>query len=94
VRQGTQLGRDSINPPYRPASLANRHSVEIPASSASEGTDLVGKGRHESHAIKPLAVLSLFEHAYVGEKYGVWGREQYAADWFKSLDWNRLENEL
>jgi Fe-Mn family superoxide dismutase len=94
VRQGSSLGRNSTNPLYRPASLANRHSVEIPASNASEGPELVGKGRQESHAIKPLAVLSLFEHAYVGEKYGVWGREQYAADWFKSLDWKKLENEL
>ena len=39
----------------------------------------------------PLAVLNLFEHAYLGEKYGVWDRKQYAKDWWKQLDWNKVQ---
>ena len=39
----------------------------------------------------PLAVLNLFEHAYVGEKYGVWDRGRYARDWWKRLDWNKVQ---
>ncbi|OCF38833.1 hypothetical protein I317_07375 [Kwoniella heveanensis CBS 569] len=38
----------------------------------------------------PLAVLNLFEHAYIGEKYGVWGKREYARDWWKNLDWNKV----
>jgi Fe-Mn family superoxide dismutase len=39
----------------------------------------------------PLAVLNLFEHAYIGEKYGVWSRGEYARDWFKALNWNTVQ---
>jgi len=39
----------------------------------------------------PLAVLNLFGQSYLGEKYGVWGRGQYAKDWFRSLNWNTVE---
>ncbi|ORY34929.1 hypothetical protein BCR39DRAFT_515659 [Naematelia encephala] len=38
----------------------------------------------------PLAVLSLFEHAYIGDKYGVWGRKEYARNWWKNLDWKKV----
>ena len=44
---------------------------------------------------QPLAVLSLFEHAYVGApQYGVNGRAEYARDWWKSLDWNKIQNRV
>ena len=39
----------------------------------------------------PLAVLNLFEHAYLGERYGVWSRGAYAKDWWKTLDWQKVE---
>jgi Fe-Mn family superoxide dismutase len=39
----------------------------------------------------PLAVLNLFECAYLGEKYGVWGRREYARDWWRTLDWNKVQ---
>ncbi|ORX37952.1 hypothetical protein BD324DRAFT_623938 [Kockovaella imperatae] len=39
----------------------------------------------------PLAVLNLFEHAYLGNKYGVWSRAAYARDWWKTLDWNKIQ---
>lgn len=38
----------------------------------------------------PLAVLNLYDLAYVGDKYGVWGKKQYAADWWKSLNWESV----
>ena len=40
--------------------------------------------------VTPLAVLNLYETAWLGEKYGVWGKREYARDWFGTLDWNRL----
>ncbi|WWC65645.1 uncharacterized protein I303_108266 [Kwoniella dejecticola CBS 10117] len=39
----------------------------------------------------PLAVLNLHEHAYLGGKYGVWDKKQYASDWWKSLDWRKVQ---
>lgn len=41
--------------------------------------------------VVPLAVLSLFEHAYLGDKYGVASRKQYALDWFKALNWDKVQ---
>jgi Fe-Mn family superoxide dismutase len=38
----------------------------------------------------PLAVLNLYDLAYMGEKYGVWGKKQYAADWWRSLNWEEV----
>jgi Fe-Mn family superoxide dismutase len=38
-----------------------------------------------------MAVLSLHEHAYLGDKYGVWSRKQYAKDWWRSLDWRKIK---
>jgi Fe-Mn family superoxide dismutase len=26
----------------------------------------------------------------MGEKYGVWGKKQYAADWWRSLNWEEI----
>jgi Fe-Mn family superoxide dismutase len=40
--------------------------------------------------ITPLAVLNLYELAWLGEKYGVWDKRNYAKDWFRKLDWSRL----
>jgi Fe-Mn family superoxide dismutase len=33
----------------------------------------------------------MFELSYLGGKYGVWSRGDYARDWFRSLDWNKVE---
>lgn len=38
----------------------------------------------------PLACLNMFETAWLGDKYRIWGREQYARDWWRSLDWNKI----
>lgn len=36
--------------------------------------------------IVPLAVLNLYELAWLGGKYGVWDKQRYAVDWFKHLN--------
>jgi Fe-Mn family superoxide dismutase len=51
---------------------------------------LAPASRTESTWPVPLAVLNLYELAYMGEKYGVWGKKQYAADWWKSLNWEEV----
>lgn len=38
----------------------------------------------------PLAVLNLYDLAYMGDKYGVWDKKQYAADWWRSLNWQEI----
>ncbi|WVR08256.1 hypothetical protein IAU60_005303 [Kwoniella sp. DSM 27419] len=50
--------------------------------------------RMASHRVaypSPLAVLNLYEHAYLGPKYGVWDKTKYAQDWWKRLDWAKVE---
>ncbi|CAK9780365.1 hypothetical protein CC85DRAFT_287896 [Cutaneotrichosporon oleaginosum] len=47
-------------------------------------------GRRAGSEATPLAVLNLFEHAYLGDKYGVFSRGQYARDWFRTLDWDKV----
>jgi Fe-Mn family superoxide dismutase len=46
--------------------------------------------RNETTWPVPLAVLNLYDLAYMGEKYGVWGKKQYAADWWRSLNWEEV----
>jgi superoxide dismutase len=46
--------------------------------------------RREVFQPTPLAVLNMFESAYLGD-YGVWDRGLYARDWFKRLDWGKVE---
>lgn len=52
-------------------------------------------GQNTQSVVTPLAVISLFEHAYMGtEKYGATGREEYVRDWLKHLDWEKIKNQL
>nr|ODN95468.1 hypothetical protein L204_04008 [Cryptococcus depauperatus CBS 7855] len=39
----------------------------------------------------PVAVLNLFELAWLGNKYGVWSKRDYVRDWFENLNWQKLE---
>ncbi|WVF68649.1 hypothetical protein IAT40_003419 [Kwoniella sp. CBS 6097] len=79
------------------ASTANESSLEAAGSSPAQPplSKRLSSGRNSKrdNEIKypaPLAVLNLFEHAYIGEKYGVWGKREYARDWWKNLDWNKV----
>lgn len=40
----------------------------------------------------PVAVLNLYQLAYLGEKYGVFGARQYAKDWFRAVNWDRVQH--
>ncbi|KAJ9127129.1 hypothetical protein QFC24_001365 [Naganishia onofrii] len=50
--------------------------------------------------IKPLAVINMFEHAYLARGgnanteggLNVWGREQWVRDWFKMVDWAQVKS--
>jgi Fe-Mn family superoxide dismutase len=33
----------------------------------------------------------MFETAFLGDKYGVWDKKKYAGDWWKALDWQRIQ---
>jgi Fe-Mn family superoxide dismutase len=78
---------------------ADRDLLGQPSSSTTEA-DLSSSLKNKttgsvSGLPQPLAVLSLFEHAYVGaEKYGVNGRAEYARDWWNALDWNKIQNRI
>jgi Fe-Mn family superoxide dismutase len=59
----------------------------VPASSRLTGRlNNIGTSGYPA----PLAVLNLYEHAYLGSQYNVWGRKKYAANWWKHLDWNKI----
>lgn len=57
---------------------------------AAEGRQREGWQQGSAAEVTPLAVLNLFEHAYLGDKYGVFSRSEYARDWFKTLDWDKV----
>ncbi|WVO23248.1 uncharacterized protein IAS62_004595 [Cryptococcus decagattii] len=59
-----------------------------PPSIASQKSNLK---RGSSIYPAPLAVLNLFELAWLGDKYGVWAKRQYVRDWIKSVDWKKVE---
>ena len=77
--------QEAASPPSsRPSALeADIHSRPVQGLSSS--------GSEAEKAVVPLAVLNLYEHAYLGSKYGVWGRGAYARDWWRSLDWRKVE---
>ena len=88
-----------------PNSGAPQTSTSEPSSSADQAAPILGPGPRPPPARSrpfaretagsdlpaPLAVLNLFEHAYLGKKYGVWGRREYARDWWRTLDWSKVQ---
>jgi Fe-Mn family superoxide dismutase len=70
---------------------ADASPTSPPLNQATASRKLGGARAAETVYPVPIAVLSLHEHAYLGEKYGVWDRKQYARNWWKSLDWRRVK---
>ncbi|RSH93534.1 hypothetical protein EHS25_007892 [Saitozyma podzolica] len=70
---------------------ADASPASPPLNQATASRKLGGARAAETVYPVPIAVLSLHEHAYLGEKYGVWDRKQYARNWWKSLDWRRVK---
>lgn len=75
-----EAGAGVSEPPLNQASLSRT------ASGPS------GRGRGATTYPIPLAALNMFETAWLGDKYGVWDRKQYAKDWWKTLDWARIDS--
>ncbi|TXT13301.1 hypothetical protein VHUM_00668 [Vanrija humicola] len=96
VTQRAQRGRDGALPLFRtPATVGGEGAApaagEAAAADAAAPAAAPRYARKKSAAeVTPLAVLNLFELAYLGDKYGVFAREQYARDWFKTLDWDKV----
>lgn len=67
-----------VPPTISPAPLAAPRRFTLGASRSSDSWPV------------PLAVLNLYDLAYLGDRYGVWGKKQYAADWWKSINWNAV----
>ncbi|OWZ64461.1 hypothetical protein C365_03583 [Cryptococcus neoformans Bt85] len=71
-----------------PSPASATPGTAAPPSVASQGSNLK---RGSSIYPAPLAVLNLFELAWLGDKYGVWAKRQYVRDWIKSVDWKKVE---
>ena len=98
-----QQGRDSATPLYYPT------PASAPSSSSSETStppqlaqmpqedEFNSTSESDYQPIKPLAVINMFEHAYLARKQGqdgaldVWGKEQWVRDWFKMVDWAQVK---
>ncbi|BEJ14196.1 hypothetical protein CspHIS471_0313700 [Cutaneotrichosporon sp. HIS471] len=95
VTMRQQRGRQDTLPVFGTPATSGDQSpappVEAEASSdAPPPRQNPAGGRRAGGEATPLAVLNLFEHAYLGDKYGVLLRGEYARDWFRSLDWDKV----
>ncbi|KAL1408301.1 hypothetical protein Q8F55_005107 [Vanrija albida] len=93
VTARAQRGRDGALPLFGTPATSGAEQAAAPPAEAetpAEATAPRYARKKSSAQVTPLAVLNLFELAYLGDKYGVFAREQYARDWFKSLDWDKV----
>ncbi|KAJ9100639.1 hypothetical protein QFC21_003683 [Naganishia friedmannii] len=114
VRNRMQQGRDAATPIfYPPTSTSSPSSTEPstqqqqqqqqlqqqpPRVENDEDHPFIGTGT-DYKPIKPLAVINLFEHAYLARHTGtaeggldVWGKEQWVRDWFRMVDWAQVKS--
>lgn len=95
VTQRAQRGRDGALPLFGTPATSGADAAPVeeaaPEAAKADAATAPRYARKKATAeVTPLAVLNLFELAYLGDKYGVFAREQYARDWFKSLDWDKV----
>lgn len=96
VTMRQQRGRLDTIPAYgTPATSGgnadeNAPTPEAPLNEAASEKRAEWQRSRNTAEATPLAVLNLFEHAYLGDKYGVFSRSDYARDWFKTLDWDKV----
>lgn len=61
---------------------------------AAQAAARTGSGRSSQSLalgeLNPLMCLSVHERAWLRD-FGVWGKEQYIQQWFKVLDWSRVD---
>lgn len=103
VRNRMQQGRDAATPLYYPTPSTNSDASSTSSATTQrqarpqEEDDYLSNTRDSDYQpIKPLAVINLFEHAYLARKAGdagldVWGKEQWVRDWFKLVDWAQVK---
>ncbi|KAI5453430.1 hypothetical protein NCC49_005909 [Naganishia albida] len=103
VRNRMQQGRDAATPLYYPTPSTNSDASSTSSATTQrqarpqEEDDYLSNTRDSDYQpIKPLAVINLFEHAYLARKAGdagldVWGKEQWVRDWFKLVDWAQVQ---
>jgi Fe-Mn family superoxide dismutase len=103
VRNRMQQGRDSSTPLYYPTptststSSSDQTSAPLQQARMPQEDEYNSTGDSDYQPIKPLAVINLFEHAYLARKQGengaldVWGKEQWVRDWFKLVDWAQVK---
>lgn len=94
VTMRQQRGRHDTLPvfltPPTTGGEADKGAASPPINDATSEKRAEWRNARAGSEATPLAVLNLFEHAYLGERYGVFGRSQYARDWFKALDWDKV----
>lgn len=78
--QGTSGGGESISQAF------NSGTYNPSSFSSSKLTDSSGR-----LPIHPLLCLSLHSHCYLNQ-YGIWGRKDYVQNWFKVIDWKKIES--
>ncbi|WVQ79431.1 hypothetical protein IAT38_001529 [Cryptococcus sp. DSM 104549] len=104
VTNRAQRGREAVGPlfnqPLSASANVDTSAESAPAPEAeAEPEDFTSTSHYLARASSqitsypmPLAVLNLFDLSFIGSKYGVWGKREYAKDWLKSLDWQLVEN--
>lgn len=97
---GTKANQDAAEELARPrqrhgASFADSlfdSSVPLPPTYAAARTSQ-GRPSHRFSTLYPLLGLQVAERAYVPD-YGVWGREAYVRNFWKCVNWGKVEAEF
>jgi len=93
-----QRGRQGLLPVFgTPADTGSGESAAVEGQAVEAATEAESEAPRATRPaaaageVTPVAVLNLYQHAYL-DKYGVFGAAQYARDWFKTLDWDKVQN--
>ncbi|WVW86670.1 hypothetical protein I302_108724 [Kwoniella bestiolae CBS 10118] len=104
VTQRSQRGRESTLPLFaEPPTSGSTEPSSSPSSASAPATETeeIPLNKRSSRSFTsnsnrlqyptPLAVLNLYEHAYLSDKYGVWSKKEYVNDWWKNVDWRKVQ---
>jgi Fe-Mn family superoxide dismutase len=92
-RQGTLpvFGTPATSGDVAAEGIEAEAQAAIPPLSHAQQTAANRASPRSAGELTPVAVLNLYQLAYL-DKYGVFGAGQYARDWFRTLDWDRIQN--
>ncbi|WVQ66495.1 uncharacterized protein L199_004676 [Kwoniella botswanensis] len=85
----TEPSTSSSSETAPPAPSAESEETQVPLNKRSTRSFTSSSNRIQYPT--PLAVLNLYEHAYLSNKYGVWSKKDYVNDWWKNLDWRKVQ---